>query len=385
MIGTWLRATALGAMGTMAALGCQSVLGIEDRTFDPLQGDASGGAAGTTGDAAAPSPQCIDYCNLVLSNCKDGNTVYASTEACLGVCAKLPPGGADDKTGNSIACRINQALLAASTGEPETHCPRAAPGGGGTCGDNCEGFCTLFLDACPGVVQTKDTCLAACSIIPQVSGYDIDLNYSEDTLQCRLVHITNAIIDSVDPGMLSVHCDHAALLSQCPCCDADAGGVAPSCETYCGFVMNACKGELAQYESLQQCRDACVAFDLGDPSDTTPNTVACRTYHSNSSLADDATHCPHAGPGGDGHCGVSDCDGYCDLMAEFCPTAFADKSVCQAECMTLPGSAKDQGYTVSGTADGNTVQCRLLEAVRASATPGDAAACDRARGVTACQ
>ncbi len=372
----------------VAGAACQSIVGIEDRTFDPPDGSGAtagdSGSAGAAGGApdAAPSGQCQDYCNLVFENCTSPNQVYKSMEACLGVCAILPPGAAGDATGNSVACRIGQAVLAKSTGEPDVHCRRAGPGGGGTCGTDCEGFCTLFMEGCEGKLNTVETCLAACAVIPPGRGYDVDVNYSENTLQCRLVHATSAVIDVVPTGSFSSHCDHAAIVSTCPCCDVDGGMAEPDCDAYCALVTTACQGEHQVYESLAQCKAVCPAFALGSAADTTPNTVGCRTYHSNASLNSPEIHCAHASAGGDGHCGATHCDGYCSMMTAFCAGTFASEAACLAECGTLVGSARDSGFALPQVTTGNTLQCRLLAAQRAAEDPSR---CGAAAGIDGCK
>src|SRR5688572_29391104 len=114
-----------------AGAGCESIVGIEDRTYD----------LGKDG-AVGPSQQCVDYCDAVMENCKGEFAVYSGMDTCLGVCSQLPPGDSiEPGSGNTVACRAAQAVLAGSTDEPEDHCPRAGPGGAGQCGSDCESYC----------------------------------------------------------------------------------------------------------------------------------------------------------------------------------------------------------------------------------------------------
>ncbi len=179
-----------------------------------------------------------------------------------------------------------------------------------------------------------------------------------------------------------------------PCADSPEG--TPDCANYCRVVSTACAGSNAQYEdaapSTKQCLATCAAFEGGFNSDTMTNTVGCRTYHAYNSLLDPATHCSHAGPTGDGHCGVADatgnslCTSYCRVVALACATSLPaelQNGGCEAQCAALSDAARDSHYTVSkGLVSGNTFSCRMLHAVRALA--GDATECAAALGTTTC-
>jgi hypothetical protein len=208
--------------------------------------------------------------------------------------------------------------------------------------------------------------------------FDIVANYSGDTLQCRLIHVSAA---SVEPG---THCGHAQITPvMLPC--ADDPDTVPKCTDYCRIVMTSCKDHPV-YESPEQCMSVCAALPAGVEQNRTEDTIGCRKYHSYNSVADPVTHCSHAGPGGDGHCGVDNCTGYCTLLAAACPTDFqghfaGNADQCLTECRTLSGAAKDSGYSIAAP-NGNTLQCRLLHVTRAFAEP---TACASAAGAGDCQ
>ena len=78
-------------------------------------------------------------------------------------------------------------------------------------------------------------------------------------------------------------------------------------------------------------------------------------------------------PGGDGHCGTDNCPGYCAIIAKACNTEFAttfggDTNTCLTECRKVKGSAGNSGFSTSAP-NGNTLQCRLLHAIRAFDDP----------------
>ncbi len=161
--------------------------------------------------------------------------------------------------------------------------------------------------------------------------------------------------------------------------EADAGtgtdsGPAPlSCIDYCSAVMSECTGPNAQYESTDACMNACPNFPVGTAADTSGNTLGCRTYHA--ALAKTATnpHCWHAGPYGYGGCGT-ECEGFCTLATTWCTPAggfdggappYTDDSTCLTACAGFAridaadgGVGLDGGYTATGPAGGNTLDCR---------------------------
>ena len=281
---SYQRFTFLGILGAVAlAIGCASILGIEDAECDPsypdcAQGSSSlgamqmtpsllpgnGGGAGATGAASGASGAggsanssgsatssgtgggqgggaavgsagattgasagaagsttmevdpvvqrasalCLDYCDTVMASCAGMNQQYASQTACLLVCELLDPGLPGATTGNSVSCRLSRAELAATTGEASNYCYTAGPGGGDVCGTDCDGYCTLMTAKCREL-GSFNQCLAACSIVPNLSlppnpqFYNITMQEG-DSLQCRLFHVTASTLDPVN------HCAHAA-------------------------------------------------------------------------------------------------------------------------------------------------------------------------------
>ena len=367
VVGFCLTALALAA--------CQAVAGIEDRKLDP--------------NALAPgnSAQCKAYCTLVMDACKGDNAVYTTEEICLGVCANLDPGDGEDTTGNTVACRAYQAKLAKD--EPD-YCKGAGPGGNDVCGTDCEAYCQLFPNVCPKdyEYQSIDDCEEYCKALPSQADYDVVRDHSGDTIECRLVHVSSATVLPVD------HCPHATIRPTKPYC-INAADKPPSCDDYCTIELAACQGDLAQYQSPEQCQAVCNALDLGTNDDEGGNTVACRRYHSFNATTLPDTHCSHSGPLGDGHCGHDDakagttgnCESYCRLVEAACPDEFAASSIgsaekCMADCVTLPEAGFDSKYSLTNAAESHGLSCRVLHTVRAFE---DKAACASALGDDQCQ
>jgi hypothetical protein len=352
--------------GAIAA--CQVVAGIDERKLDP--------------NASTDLKLCNEYCDAVMDTCKDDFAVYKNREQCMGVCTKLPPGDDQEKIDeNSVHCRLNH--MDSARLEPED-CRNVGPGGNGVCGTDCEAYCILFKETCPGDFKYDDeTCLQNCAgLIDQPGRYNLEKDHDGDTIECRLVHTTSATVEPL------THCAHATIVPAKPYCIDDAKGPA-TCEEYCHIAMAACQGDLQQYDDETQCLAACKALPLGLNGDTTENTVGCRRYHSFNSTLTPSGHCFHAGPTGDGHCGgaTGNCESYCALAMAACPdgfaTTFASVDECMTSCSALPDSKTDSKFTLASAAEGKGYQCRVLHALKAFATP--TLHCDSALGGGDCE
>lgn len=198
-------------------LACRGILGIEEREFDPT-------VVVDGGDAGAPDAlSCAAYCDAVALACKDQNLQYASTAACLGLCATWPVGTSADLTGDTLGCRINQTKVAANTGEL-ADCAAAGPGGNGTCGTNCESFCASLAIVCPTDYDgSASSCLGDCLRLATCGDYHVDTAHDPDdqSVQCRLFHLTSATQSA------STHCPHAMGLIKCVPPDDGGPGACP--------------------------------------------------------------------------------------------------------------------------------------------------------------
>lgn len=214
------------AIVIFALAGCAQVLSIDEAHVDPSLAEQGGSAGSSTessselaSDAGDPS-LCQRYCDAVTSGCTDVHAQYASEAACLASCALFPEGTPGDVDGNTINCRLTYAEKASA--EPYTYCTWAGPGGDGTCGNNCQGFCTLMMSECTAAstgssadyFASETDCEAACEAIPDIGNYsatDVTQQKGSDQVQCRLYH-ADAAIAANDP---KTHCPHAMGLSVC--------------------------------------------------------------------------------------------------------------------------------------------------------------------------
>jgi hypothetical protein len=364
----------------LAVFGCQSIAGIKDRHYDD--------GASTLDDAGAPlatSPQCKEYCEVVMDTCQDPMQVYPTEQVCQNVCTLLPAGQASDTAGNSVACRNRIAIAANSAKEGlEESCPAAGPGGGDVCGSDCESYCYLYAKACPK--DALDDCEQKCKGLPTKSTFDaITADHDGDSLQCRLVHVSNAVGDP------TTHCKHARIVHpENYCSDEPESDL--SCKNYCRLINVACDGDEQVYQSNEQCQAVCEALGpgkVGDQSvDPKTDSMSCRLWHAYTAVLEPSSHCAHAGPGGDGHCGdgseTPNCPPYCKLLKKGCAADFeqafdGETDKCESACADLDGAAPSSGYSVKSAPNRpSSLQCRMLYTTRAVA--GDEAACADALG-----
>jgi hypothetical protein len=213
---------------------CATVLGIEKAELEASGGasgsggsssdaGATGGSSGATGGSSGatdagevvPAGLCGEYCRTVRKNCTGALEVYPSLAQCLGACKALPQGKSGDTSGNTVECRRHYAESASMPGERDVTCAAASPAGNGVCGDNCEAFCMIALDACTGITAPYKTlagCMAACKPLHDDGVYtDSATVQKENSQQCRVYHATAATFDPV------LHCPHTNIALGKPC------------------------------------------------------------------------------------------------------------------------------------------------------------------------
>ena len=190
--------TMAGLIAALALIaGCRQILSIEERELDPLS--------------------CEAYCERIEHDCTAGRRQFSSVQACMGLCSVYPLGTLEDKTGHTLACRIN-ALEAAEGAIEDSDCAEAGPGGNGVCGDLCESFCTTAFKVCPQTFEGVMECKTACADLITCGLYSVDpdVTPNDPSLNCRLYHVSAAAINllSAEGGTLTdsqlKHCPHAA-------------------------------------------------------------------------------------------------------------------------------------------------------------------------------
>jgi hypothetical protein len=147
-----------------------------------------------------------------------GYQQYTTMMNCLNACKAFPMGAASDTSGNSLGCRQYHANLAKM--DPATHCPHAGPGGAGTCGSNCDGYCQIATMYCTDsnmakVYSSVSDCTMTCGQFPDNVPYSIAVQDGKSTA-CLLYHSQEASsapadhclgdLAKGDGGVLSVTC-----------------------------------------------------------------------------------------------------------------------------------------------------------------------------------
>ena len=207
------------------------MLGIDDAHVDPTLAASAGsgaladGSAGSNGENVTDlmsdaGSLCQRYCDAITRGCADTHAQYTSEAACLASCSYFPEGTPGDIDGNTVNCRLTYAEQASA--EPATYCTWAGPGGDGKCGNNCQGFCTLMMNAC--TLSSTDSaddyftseidCEKSCEAIPDIGNYsatDASEQQGSDQVQCRLYHVDEAIAVAKP----QTECPHAMGLSLC--------------------------------------------------------------------------------------------------------------------------------------------------------------------------
>lgn len=178
-------------------------------------GQTGGTSTSTSGQggtvATGTELSCSAYCALVLNNCNSDTTLqYKSDVSCMNSCAAFRLGTPRDSSGNTLGCRAHYAALASA--DPTSNCAAAGPGGVGTCGTNCDAYCSLMATVCSSVYEDETICRSACLLMTGVAERTYQAGGSGDNLQCRIYHATFAA-----EGFPDVHCPHASPTPTPPC------------------------------------------------------------------------------------------------------------------------------------------------------------------------
>ena len=374
-------------------------------------------AAGSTG-ANVCGTWCTVYCQLAQKNCTGDAELFETSGSCLAACGVYPAdGGIGEAEGNSVQCRIYHLQVAGTTlpGSAAIHCPHGGPDGGEVCagevipptGETCDD--ALPVGALPFAATgttsgfNGDYAYSAGACPPETGGWGSGAPDVVYAFTPALDGTYAVAIDTAFDSNLYVVTDCGDVDGSCVAGDEDVGAAAnesvevlleagttvfviidgwagagaagdyeltiqlvnevldPTCEAYCAEVTAACAGAKAQYVSEAACLAYCgdgAKLPLGAGTDTSGNTVGCRTYHAqvaSASAAAAAEHCPHAGPSGGDVCG-SWCEVYCQLAQTGCQgdlALFSDDAACAASCALYSTDGQP------GNSDGDSVQCRI--------------------------
>ena len=160
--------------------------------------------------------------------------------------------------------------------------------------------------------------------------------------------------------------------------DAD---LTPTCANYCAAFEAACTNAATdEFASSAACESYCTtnAIPMGNPEDSSGNTIGCRTTHAGLAPGNQTVHCPHAGQTGGNVCGTW-CENYCHLAATRCTGG--NQITFAVDCMTDCSAMTVGAGAPLAEADTDTVQCRIQQlavvptANCAAAAPTDTSVC----------
>lgn len=379
----------------------------------PVHTPTTGAPCGTAGICNS-SGQCVG-CNTA-NDCQ-GTDDFCKTKTCIAnVCgvaftsSNTPLPAADQVTGNCTtkvcngsgdvttiaaptdlpvdgnACTLDQCVGGSSPQNPPAPSGATCSQGGGTvCNGN--GACVQ----CVNVSQCGAA--AVCNTKSCVNNQCVN-GFSPPTQQCGAASCASGVAHPVDMCNGSGSCvdggdvqcsPYACSGTACaPSCsgnpDCAAGYICdtglstcvpsgPTCTAYCNEIAADCLSPYTQYFSMQACLESCKFLPKGATSDTGGNTVGCRTYHANNAVltGNPATHCPHAGPGGDGACGAN-CAGFCSIALGACTGSnqiYTSLAQCMTDCATFPTAPKYSSTVTSG----NSFACRMYHLTNATLDP----------------
>ncbi|WP_428261424.1 hypothetical protein [Haliangium sp.] len=149
--------------------------------------------AGPTGGGMCGS-LCANYCFYTLNNCSADALPFDNVGACEDACTALYPddGQLGDSSGNTLQCRLEYAIQAASDSDSTASCLAAHPAGSDTCGSWCEVYCHLMETNCsdqPSAYPDNATCLSTCAGFANDGSLSPDPSQAMgDTVQCRIDH-----------------------------------------------------------------------------------------------------------------------------------------------------------------------------------------------------
>jgi hypothetical protein len=206
LFGACLALAACGSSNSNDASGSADAATAQDATTNPdaaPAGDAASGldALGGMDATTTSTPSCTQYCATIQANCTGNNQQYSSMTTCLQSCKAMPAGTLADRGGNTLGCRVYHAGAAA--GNATLHCPHAGPGGDGTCGAVCDGYCQLAEKYCvPPYINTaiytsQMDCETTCGMFRGDLRFNITIQTGMEKA-CLVYHAQEASADPPD-------------------------------------------------------------------------------------------------------------------------------------------------------------------------------------------
>ncbi|HVU52778.1 MAG TPA: hypothetical protein VHL80_18985 [Polyangia bacterium] len=132
-----------GSTGT----GGSSTPGTGGGTGGDMSGTGGSATTGTGGMMGASAATCATYCTDIMKACTGANQQYSDMANCMKICSYMPQGLPADTGTDSVNCRINY-TNDKTVADTATRCRGAGPESYGTCGEDCNTFCTVATSYC---------------------------------------------------------------------------------------------------------------------------------------------------------------------------------------------------------------------------------------------
>lgn len=155
-------------------------------------------------DGGGVCTACAEYCSIQSASCTGANAITFDN-SCATDSASWVVGDETDTGADTVYCRIYHATVAGtSDSNAATHCPHAAPDGGGVC-TVCAEYCAVQSASCTGdnAITFDSSCADDCAEYPVGSPSDTASN----SAYCRIYHAT--VAGTSDSNAVT-HCPHAA-------------------------------------------------------------------------------------------------------------------------------------------------------------------------------
>jgi hypothetical protein len=312
--------------------------------------------------------------------------------------AVVPAAGNDTDTGmNTIGCRQNYAMKAASNSTLAYNCQYAGFTGGGLCGNVVDNTCSATIGVC-GLVTTGAGGTSFLAYGTNFTGCQVNLapggaglaavwgskqgpsSSAEDSLECRVYHALAAYAGGAGAEF---HCGHTSSPGSSAFC---GGTVSTDAHHHCSSSLANCQGTRAQYVDMGTCLASFMTFPDGNVSPTNvANDRGCRQYHANAGYSVGDVHCVHGGPSGGGVCGGPSSSRQswnlltnipsCAMIPAFAylnqsvHAAFTNWADADLQMIVPMGNATVSGYNTAVAAATDDDACRIYHLTVASTTP----------------
>ncbi len=287
------------------ALGCNSILGIEEAQVDPrleISEDALDPAGLVVAEQEAPDAGAEGTDDVTPSTAPVASATDTEMRSVEEQEATDSPSPEQEDSGVGESDESDE-LDDAEESDQRDEDDAAERDAGASAEDEdesenttlCQRYCEEIMDLCTDeLAQYRDMaqCLTVCEYFPEG---ELTSEENENTVACRLRHASKA--------RYAAGTEHEAY-----CRQAGPGGdgfCGSNCESFCTLMMGVCtedSAEIYHFGSEDQCLETCNALPVSDVTYSTNdvevadgNHVQCRLFHvTSAAMLDPEEHCEHS-------------------------------------------------------------------------------------------